>query len=405
MKKFFLNTFSSLKHKNFRYFWFGQCISIIGTWIQRTAQAWLVYQLTDSPFLLGILGVFQFGPVLLFSLFAGVIADRLPKRKLMIFNQVVFMIQSGILTALVLTGHIKYWHILLLAALFGCVQTLDVPTKQAFFIDLVGKEDLMNAISLNSTIVNLARIFGPLIAGVAMMKLGAGYCFLLNTVTFIPAILGLYLIDTGNSAANRAKGNILHDIKEGLLYIKNNEILKTTIIVIAIVGTFIMNTDVIIPVFTKTILGKGEAAYSQLLAAFGVGSFTGAVVMAQRSRKGLNKIILYGNAVLMSVLYILVSFTPNFILSLFLMAAIGFCLLTFLNMGNSTLQLNSSNEYRGRVMSIYTLVFLGSTPIGNFFTGSVMEHFGGNSGFLVCGGVTLFLIVIVLILNKRRKPE
>ncbi|HBE79624.1 MAG TPA: MFS transporter, partial [Firmicutes bacterium] len=166
------NSFSALKHRNFRYFWFGQCISLLGTWVQRTAQLWLVYSLTRSPFLLGILGVFQFGPMLLFSIFAGPLVDRFSKKRLLIITQSILMIQAFILAALIWTGHVRYWHILVLAMIMGFVNTIDMPTRQSFIIEMVGKEDLLSGVALNSAIVNLAKIVGPAISGIAIASLG-----------------------------------------------------------------------------------------------------------------------------------------------------------------------------------------------------------------------------------------
>jgi len=395
------DTFSALRHRNFRYFWCGQCISLMGTWMQRTAQAWLVYQLTNSPFLLGILGVFQFGPVLLFSLFAGVYVDRFPKKKILLFTQSLFTVQALLLTILVWTGTVQYWHILILAAVFGFGQSIDMPARQSFFIELVGKEDLMNAISLNSSIVNLAKIVGPAAAGVAMVKMGATFCFFLNTVSFIPVIYGLYLIDVEGKVKIREKGNVLTNIKQGLIYIRKNYDLMTTVLIMAVVCTFSMNTDIIIPVFAKDVLHKGPHEYSLLLSAMGAGSFIGAMLMAGRSKRGLKRAILFIDAFMVSIVQIIASFSGYLIPSMIGVALIGFFNMTFLNMGNSTMQLSSNDEYRGRVMSVYTIVVSGTTPVGNFYAGTVMEHMGANMGFFMCGVATLIPAVILLIVKRN----
>jgi predicted MFS family arabinose efflux permease len=397
--------FSALRHRNFRYFWFGQCISLIGTWMQRTAQTWLVYQITDSPLLVGLLGVFQYGPVLLLSLFAGVIADRFPKRRLLLISQTIFMVQAFILTVLVWTGYVKYWHVLVLALVFGAAQTLDMPSRQAFFIELVGREDLMNAISLNSTIVNLARIFGPMAAGAAMIVLGPSLCFLINALSFIAVIIGLLMINVGNTASVQKTGDMLQNIKEGLAYIVRNRALISTVTVICTTGIFAMNTDVIIPVFTKEVLGRGAVEYTWLLAAIGVGSFFGAVFMAVRSRRGLNSLLLYGSALVLGALEVAASFARNLTLSMLVAVFMGFAIMSFLNMANSTLQLNSSDEYRGRVMSIYSMAFIGSTPAGNFFVGYVMENKGAGMGYFLGGALTLVLTLLLLAAGYWRKKQ
>lgn len=396
---------SSLKHKNFRYFCYGQCISLIGTWMQRTAQIWLVYQMTNSPLLLGVLGVFQFAPVMGLSLFAGVIVDRYPKKKLLYLTQTMFMLQALAMTVLVWSGNIQYWHILILSLAFGTAQAIDMPARQSFFIDLVGKEDLMNAISLNSTIVNIAKILGPAVAGAVMVKFGPTSCFLINTLSFIAVLYGLFLIKVDYAPIKNEKINMIKNIKDGLAYIRKSEALTTTVLIMAVVCTFAMNTDVIIPVFAKTVLKKDAAGYSILLAAVGVGSLFGAVFMAWRSKKGPNMELLFSDAIFVSVSHILAAFTHNYYLSILWMVFIGFFILSFLNMGNSMLQINSSSEYRGRVMSIYTLLNAGSTPLGNIYAGDIMQYSGASMGFFMCGIITLVPSIILLLIKMPGKKN
>lgn len=395
--------FSSLRHRNFRYFYVGQCISLMGTWMQRTAQVWLVYSMTKSPLLLSLLGVCQFGPMLLLSLFAGVFVDRFPKRKILIFTQSVFMIQALVLALLVLTGYVKYWEILALATIFGLIQTLDMPARQSFFVEMVGKEDLMNAISLNSTIVNLGKIVGPMFAGIVMAETGAGFCFLLNGVSYIAVIYGLFLIDIDGVSHKKVRDSALKEIKDGIAYILNSKILKLTFVLMAIVCTFAMNIDIIIPVFTKDILHMGVEEYTMLLSAMGIGALIGAVVMAGRSRKGLNKSVLLWDGILVSIMQMTLIYVRNYYMVFLIIVIAGFLNLTFLNMANSFLQLNSADDYRGRVMSVYALVNMGSTPIGNFYAGAAMEKMGGQMGFFMCGAITFILIMIVLLFRSKKR--
>lgn len=392
--------FTALKYKNFRYFWTGQCISLMGTWIQRTAQAWLVYNITKSPFLLGLLGVFQFGPVFLFSLFVGVFIDRFPKKKLLILTQIIFMVQSLILAYLVWINAVRYWHIALLALVFGFAQTLDLPVRQSFFVDLVGKDSLMNAISLNSTIVNLAKIVGPSVAGILMVKLGVTACFFINGISFIPVIYGLCKIKLQVNTTKRSQDNVINEIKDGINYIAKNSVLKYTILLMIIVCVFSANSEVIIPVLTSEVLKMGAKQYSFLLSAFGLGALCGAIFMVSRSKRGLNKNILIADSILISLVQIITFFIKDFYIMAILIVFIGFFYLTFLNMSNSTLQMNITNEYRGRVMSIYALITCGSAPIGNSITGAIMEKAGANYGYFVCGLVTLVLAVILLLYRK-----
>ncbi len=369
--------------------------------MQRAAQTWLVYDVTKSPMLVGIVGVCQFMPMLLFSLFAGVLADRFSKKKILIFTQLVFMLQAIIMTVLTFTGQIQYWHILVLSAVFGLTQTLDMPARQSFFIDLVGTENLTNAISLNSTIVNLARIVGPAVSGILMIKYGIVFCFFTNAVSFIPVIVGIIMIKVPESSSRVRGTHMLADVLDGLRYIKKSETLILNVIMMAVVCTFAMNTDVIIPVFAKEVLGRGVNGYTLLLSMAGLGAFLGAIMMAYISKSGVKKSLLLFSGAATAVLQIVTVCSARYSVASLLILAVGFCNLVFINTANSIFQLNSSNEYRGRVMSVYSFLNLGSTPVGNFLSGAVMENVGGDSGFVFCGSVTLLLLGLIFAINRK----
>lgn len=403
-------TFAALRHRNFRYFWFGQCISLMGTWMQRAAQIWLVYTLTNSPFLLGLLGAAQAVPLLVFSLFAGAIVDRLPKRRLIIATQTVMLLQAFALALLTWSGRVRYWHVLALAVVLGITQTLDMPGRQSFFVEMVGKEDLMNAISLNSTIVNLAKIVGPTLAGIAMEKVGPAWCFFMNGVSFIAVIWGLFLIDVGDSKLERKDANVFRDVKEGLSYIWNSDALRTTAIILCIFAVFSMNINVIIPVFASDALHAGARTYAALMAVSGAGALIGALYMAtMASKEGrrIKRIWLLRSAFTCSAVQMLMIFVRNTALALIGVGVIGYINLTFNNMANSTLQVNSTDRYRGRVMSVYSLVQNGMTPFGNIFVGTVMQKMGGGAGFFACGLANAVCMGILVILNPRafRQPS
>ena len=392
--------FSSLKHRDFRIFWIGQCVSLMGTWMQRTALIWLVYTMTDSPFLVGLVGVAQFLPMLLFTLFAGAVVDRFPKRKILIVTQSLLMLQAFALAMLALFNSEQYWQLLLLCAFLGITTTIDMPARLSFFADLVGKEDVMNAVSLNSSIVNLARIIGPAVAGIVMMKFGAAVCFLINALSFLAVIYSLTRIETKDSVAPPQKRNMLEEVKEGLAYIKNDETLYLNAVFLAIVSTFAMNSEVIIPVFAKTVLGMGAGAYTKLLSAAGAGSLAGAVTMASLSKKGVRKwILLVGAAATLSV-QVLMAIAWNYALALLFVAMIGFFNLVFLNAGNSIFQVYAPDKYRGRVMSVYSFLTQGSLPVGNFFAGTAMQAFGGWAGYPACG-LTAFICLALFMGNKK----
>ncbi|MHB1652569.1 MAG: MFS transporter [Desulfitobacteriaceae bacterium] len=400
-------TFPALTHRNFRYFWFGQVISLIGTWMQTTAQQWLVYTLTKSAFLLGLLGVAQFGPVMLLSLFAGVFVDRYPKKRMLIFTQTSLMIQAFALSLLVWSGHIVYWEVLVLAALLGLVNTLDLPTRQSFMPDLVDRKDLRSAIGLNSASVNIARMIGPAISALLMVRFGAGPLFFLNGLSFIPVIFGLSLIKTKSGAIKKVEKKVLVEIVEGLKYIRHSPILLGAVLSMLAVGTFVMNFNVIIPLYAAEVLKQGIHGYGFLLSASGAGSLIGALLVASWAKGNPRLRILFGSGLLVSVLLIFLNFIHSLPLAIGLFVIIGFVNIFFITTVNSTIQLNSSDEFRGRVMSVYSFSFAGTTPIGNLFAGSITEKLGAGMGFFMCGAVSIIFLVptIINVLFKKRPPQ
>lgn len=396
-------SFPALLHKNFRFFWCGQCISLLGTWIQRTAQMWLVYSLTNSAFLVGVLGACQFLPQMFFSLFAGVFVDKVPKRTIIICTQIILMIQAFTLALLTWSGSIRYWHLIILSLIMGFVNTVDMPARQSFFIELVGKEHLMNAIALNSSIFNLARILGPAVSGVLMTYTNIPFCFLLNALSFIAVLYGLFKIDViGKPKLKNSSKNVISDIASGLKYIKSNTIVFSSVIMMLVVCTFAMNNDVIIPVFAKVTLHQREQGYSILLSCMGVGSFIGAISMATKSKKGPKIKILIITSVVVSIILMLGIGVNSYISSALIFALIGYFNLIFLTTANSLIQLNSIGEYRGRVMSVYSLVNAGTTPIGNVYAGFFDDKFGPNVGLFSCGAATLIFSLITILSMKKK---
>ncbi|WP_026884085.1 MFS transporter [Clostridium akagii] len=399
------NNFPALKEVNFRYFWTGQCVSLLGTWMQRTAQQWLVYSLTKSPLLLGILGVVQFTPVLLFTLFAGVFIDRFNKKRVLIITQSILMMLAFILAFLVWSGTVQYWHVLVIAGIMGCVNAWDMPTRQSFIPEMVEKKNIVNAIGLNSAVFNVARIIGPAIAGYLMVRIGTALCFFVNGVSFIAVIIGIVLIKPTYSHEKRASGNIFIDVKEGLKYIKSNKIILAAVLSMFAVGTFSMNSDVIIPSFATTVLHQGAGGYSILLSVMGVGSFLAALTVATRSRKGPSKKLLYGSSILVCLFQIGLLFTHSYLVSSIILSMVGFFTVAFSASVNTTIQINTSNEYRGRVMSVYTLANNGTTPIGNLFAGAITEKFAPNFGFFGCGFMALIFMIPILWLIRFDKKN
>jgi MFS family permease len=401
----FNNPFSALKHKNYRYFWVSMCISLIGTWMQNIAQPWLAYTLTGSPFLLSLVGALQFTPMLLFSLFAGVIVDRFPKKNILFFTQSASLLITLALAILVWSGHVRYWHILVLATSLGMVNTLDMPTRQSFVIELVGKEDLMNAIALNSSVFNMARVIGPALAGIVMGTMGIASCFYLNSISFAAVIIGLFFIHPMSVQGMRQKkGEILSDILDGLKYIAHHKNLSGTIQTVAVVGIFASNFNVLVPVFAKEILGQQETGFGFLMSLAGLGSFAGAMLIATMSKFGPQKFVLNIVPLFIALLLILTGFTNIYILTGLCLAASGLCFVAFIASANSSLQLNATDEYRGRVISVYMLVFGGSVPIGNIYSGVISDRFGPRAGFIACGGI-IFIMMGIKYFYRRKSAR
>lgn len=401
----FNNPFIALKHNDFRYYWIGMCISLIGTWMQNIAQPWLAYTLTNSPFLLSLIGIAQFTPMLIFALFAGVFVDKFSKKKILLFTQSASLVITLILAILVWTGKIEYWHILIMSTLLGIVNTVDMPARQSIVIELVGREDLMNAIALNSMVFNLARIIGPALAGIVMGYVGVAVCFFANAISFGAVVISLFFIKLQpvEKKIKVEEANLIGEIKDGLKYIYHKKILLYTLLVMAIVGTFVPNFNVLVPVFAKEILKENEAGFGILMSFMGFGSFLGAMFIATLSKSGPKKFIIYIVPLVVGALLIATGYTNIYLLTGIFLAITGFFFISFTSSANSTLQLNSKNEYRGRVMSVYTLVFAGSTPFGNLYAGLFAEHFNARIGFAACGGIIIFLMIPLLIYIRKNQ--
>lgn len=390
----FNNPFTALKHKNFRYYWIGMCISLIGTWMQNMAQPWLAYSLTKSPLLLSLVGTLQFLPLLLFSLFAGAMVDKYPKKRILLFTQSASMVITFTLGILVWTDLIRYWHILVLALCLGMVNTLDMPARQSFVIEMVGKEDLMNAIALNSSVFNLARVFGPALAGIVMGYLGIAWCFFINSLSFAAVLISIFFIHPlviNKKPSDDAK--ILEEIKDGLKYIYLHRNLASIFVIVGVIGVFAMNFSVLVPVFATEVLKQQEVGFGFLLSCIGAGAFIAAMLVASMSKSGPQKHVIIVVPLLIAVSLIMTSISTSYMATAFCLVVTGFFFVYFSSIANSTLQLNVSDEYRGRIMSVYALVFAGSTPIGNLYAGFFTEHFGARIGFAVCGGAILLLLI------------
>jgi MFS family permease len=399
LKEIYNKKFHALTHKDFRIYWLGQCVSLIGTWIQSVGLTWFVFSITDSPLLLSLLETVRFLPITLFSLFAGVLIDKYPKRKILLITQTVSMISAFTLSALVFTQMARYEYILVLALILGFSNTFDMPAGQSFTVEMTGKEDLMNAIALSSVTGNLTRIVGPAIGGLILAFFGPGWCFLFNGLSFMAVIVSLLRIKAKPYVREKSQNrNILKEIEDGLKYIAGERLLLQTTLLIVIAGIFVFNYEILIPVFTKNVLHQSEKVYGLLMSSLGIGSLLGAVIITIKSKSGATVRTLIGSFAMASVLLILISFTRIYYLTAIFMVISGVFVIWLNTTANSILQITSKDEYRGRVMSVYSLVSAGTAPFGYMFAGAVADRLGANTAFLLSGVLSIALIFLLFLL-------
>lgn len=391
-RKIIDKNFHALTNSNYRYFWLGQCVSLIGTWMQSIGQTWLVYSLTNSPLLLGVLGAMQYLPVTVLTLFAGVWIDKFPKKKILIATQSISMLLALTLAALAFTNSAKYEYVLILAVLLGITNAIDMPARQSFMIEIAGREDLMNAIALNSVTFNLAKILGPSIGAVLLVTMGTGWCFLINGLSFIAVIYGLFLIKVKPFVRPKTTKNIINEIMDGLRYIYKSKVLLQTVLLILVIGLFGFNYNILIPVFVKNVLHQDASAFGVLMAALGVGSVFGALNASRKGKSISNMKIMIICSLIIGLFLFLNGFSTLYAVTIIILLITGAASIFFSTTANTTLQLNSTNEYRGRVMSVYSLVFAGATPIGSIFAGAAISGIGISRTFLLSGILIIFLV-------------
>jgi MFS family permease len=397
-----LTIFRSLKYKNYRLFFGGQSVSLIGTWIQRIAMPWLVFRLTDSTFLLGVVGFASQIPTFLLAPFAGVLTDRWNRYHILIVTQILSMLQALVLALLFFIGVIKVWHIVLLSIMLGCINAFDIPARQALVVDMVEKkEDLGNAIALNSSMVNGARLLGPSIAGVLIALAGEGICFLLNGLSYLFVILSLILMKLKNQKSGIQNPNVLKELKEGFSYTFGFVPIKSIILLLGLISLVGMPYVVLMPVYVKEVLHGGSHTFGFLMGASGVGALIGAFYLASRkSVLGLGKFIPL-SAGTFGIGLILFSFSHFFLLSLVLMIIIGLGMILQMATSNTILQTIVDDDKRGRVMSFYAMAFMGTAPFGSIIAGSAASIIGVPNT-LIIGGI---LCVIGAILFARRLTD
>ncbi len=367
-----------MHHRNFQLFFSGQLVSLIGTWMQSIAESWLVYRKTGSALKLGAVGFASQIPVFLVAPLGGIVADRFNRRRIVIGTQISSMILALIFAALTLTGVIQVWHIFVLAALLGVVNAFDIPARQSFLVDMVGKEDLMNAIALNSTMFNGARIIGPAIAGVLVARIGEGWCFLANGLSYIAVISGLFMMRVTRPARLASHGPALAHLIEGYRFARHTTPIRSLLLLLGLVSLVAMPYTVLMPVFADQILHGGARGLGILMGATGVGAMLGALTLATRSGVvGLGRWVAFSCGGF-GFFLVLFSFSHHFWLSAALLLPVGFCMMLGMSSSNTLIQAMTPDHLRGRVMAMYTMMFMGMAPFGSLFAGAVAEHLGAS---------------------------
>lgn len=381
-------TFRALRHRNFQLFFTGQLISLVGTWMQNIAQSWLVYRLTGSSLLLGTVGFASQIPVFLISPIGGTVADRHSRHRMVIATQTASMLLAFILALLTLSNVVQVWHVFVLAAALGVVNAFDIPARQAFIVEMVGKEDLMNAIALNSSMFNGARIIGPAVAGVLVAGIGEGWCFFGNGVSYIAVIIGLLMMHV-TSRPRRSEGSPLDNVIEGFRFVRRTAPIREVLLLLALVSLVAMPYSVLMPIFADRILHGGARGLGILMGATGVGALLGALSLAARSGlRGLGRLIAIA-AVGFGGSLIAFALSHTFWLSVVLLVPVGFFMMTETTSSNTLIQAMVPDELRGRVMAVYSMMFMGMAPFGSLFAGAIASGLGAPLTIAIGGAACM----------------
>ena len=399
-----LPTFRSLQHRNYRLFFFGQILSLIGTWMQSMALAWLVYQLTYSSVWLGAIGFLNSIPILFFSMFGGSLADRMSKHRLIIMTQILSLLQALLLSVLVFFDIATIEIVALLAFTLGTINAFDIPARQSFIVDLVGKEYLTNAIALNSATFNAARIVGPAIGGLIVAALGIGWCFFLNAVSFFAVIAGLVRMNIPEQVTKRKTAGVFQSLADSIQYIRSESSLVALLSLVAVITIFGWSYSVLLPIFADEILNIGAVGLGNLLTAVGIGAFISAVSLASFESKYRPSTFIYSGIGIFVLFVSIFALSSDVSLSVISLIGVGMGLVMFLATANASIQRRVPDELRGRVMGLYSLIFQGLSPFGSIGIGLLAHGIGVRravlTGAVVCGVVTLSVKKVMV---KHRK--
>jgi MFS family permease len=395
---------SAFRHRNYRLFFGGQLVSLVGTWMTSVAQSWLILQLTGNPFDLGLLTVAQFGPVLVLGLFGGLIADGLPKRRTMYVTQTVAMGVSFLLFVLAATHTVQIWEVFVLGAVMGVRNAVDMPTRQAFAVEMVGREDVGNAIALNSAMFNGARVLGPAIAGLVIGAFGVSLAFLVDALSFLAVLLGLFLMHEQDlRPAPRfdrpaSVGEVFVNLADGLRYVRRTGLIMLSIAIVGVVATAGINFTILIPPLAADVLHVGASGYGFLMAASGLGSLVAALLIAFGGTRVTRMLI---GAMVLGLAEILIGGISNYAVDLVLMFVAGAGAISMMATANTVIQLEVPDELRGRVMSVYLTVFAGTNPIGGVAFGAIAANAGAPAAIGIGGAISLVAALIGVVWYRR----
>jgi len=373
--------------------------------MQSVGQAWVVLEITGSPFKLGVITALQFGPMLFLSFLAGALADRVRKRRLLLLTQGALMAQAFALAALDWTGHIQYWHIAVLATVYGIANTLDLPARQSFVVQIVGKHDLINAIALNSAVFNGARVVGPAVAGLLVSRYGVAIAFLMNGLSFLGVIAALLLIHNEGEPRPRSGDTLGQEIIQGLRYAWETPLIVLILAFMLVTSLFVVNFGVVVPLVTREILHEGAHGFGLLMASLGVGALVGAAALALVGRGRAPVWLLAGAALVDAVGLAGLGLSRQFWVTALLLCVMGFAMIVFMASSNTTLQVTVPDALRGRLMGLYAFVFVGMNPFGALFIGSVAEKWGVPAACMTGGGVGAACLIALALLWGRRASE
>ncbi len=396
--------FSSLKHKYFRLFWITQAVSLIGSWMYFLTRNWLVLELTDSPFWLGIISGITLSPVIFLSLPAGVLADRIDKRYLLIITQIAAMVLAFVITYLTYNDLVTINHVLIISLCFGIVNAVEGPSRQSYIVELVGRKDLLNAIALNSSIFNGARMLGPAIAGVLISFVGISGVFLINAISFVGVVIALFFIKSEFKVREK-KNSAFQDFVEGFKYIWNHKLVFNLMLIVATFSLFGMSYAVLLPYFAKHILNGGSRELGYLMGVNGIGALLGALGLAAFSHIEKRGRWVLVSAFIFTIGLWFFSFSKNFYFSLIPLPFVGFSMVFLVATANTILQTLVKDNVRGRVMSFFTFMFLGVAPIGSFFAGFLSEYLDVIIIIRIGSALCLFLIVLAFLRTPKLVKE